>query len=133
MEDRERNISIFEEECIRMVHHEFAGLTQAEAAKVMGVSEAKVSRAISAMQERSKTIRAIRVLFPILTQHQYRVYQLVVEQGKTFKETAKITELSISAVKNVITAIKEKGQFIPGPLNPRSYKTGMDKEVCDKY
>ncbi len=131
--ERERNISIFEERVLRCVHHEFAGMTQGEAAKFLGVSESKISRALDAMQKRSKVFRAIGIMFPILTKHQYRVYQLVVEEGKTFKETAKITGLSISAVKNVITAIKEKGQHIPGPLNPSRYKPGMDSEVARRY
>ena len=131
--DRERNITVFEEQVLRCVHHQFAAVSQADAAKYLKVSESKISRALTAMQDRSKTIRAISIMFPILTPHQFKIYKLCTDQGKTTSEIADIMDMTESAVRGAIAAMRKKGQRMPSPIAMGRYNDGMDSEIADIY
>jgi DNA-binding NarL/FixJ family response regulator len=132
-----RNISLFEERVLRCVHHEFAAMTQEEAAIELNVSPMRISRALSDMEERAKTIKAIGVMFPILTKHQFEIYNCIVGRGLTAKETADELNLaSASTVNTIVATLRTKGMSIPRQCDmpkPTSYSPSMDKDVREKY
>jgi DNA-binding MarR family transcriptional regulator len=129
----ERNITLFEEAVLRAVHHEFGALTQGEAAEQLGVSESKISRTLDDLRFRSRKIRAIRVMFPILTQHQFSVFKCISNQGMSIRETADEMKMSVSAVKDVLGKIKAKGQVLPRPIQYSHYTPAMDSVVSETY
>ncbi len=129
MPELKRNITLFEEQVLRLVHHQFEALSQAEAAVELGCSEAKVCRAIQSMIERSKHCSPIRIMFPILTKKQYEVYQCVIEQGKTNDETAEILNIPAASVSSTLTTIRKKGMQIP---KRKHVKTYYDDSMADE-
>lgn len=129
----ERNISLFEEAVLRAVHHQFDALTQAEAAVKLDVSPSMISRTLDDLRFRSRKVRPIRVMFPILTKHQFKVYTCVVDEGLTIRETADKMEMSVSAVKDVLGKIKAKGQTLPRPIQYSHYAPSMDSVVSERY
>ena len=62
-----RNITQKEEEAIRLVHHEFKGLTVYQAARVMQVSPAHIGKLLQSAKKKAPQ------LFPILTPRQLAV------------------------------------------------------------
>ena len=131
--EQERNITHFEEAVLRAVHHEFGALTQGKAAEQLGVTESKISRTLDDLRFRSRKVRAIRVMFPILTQHQFSVYKCIVHQGLTIRQTADEMKMSVSAVKDVLGKIKAKGQTLPRPIQYSHYTPAMDSVVSTEY
>ena len=127
-----RNITEFEEAVFRAVHHEFDGLTQGAAAEQLGVSESMISRTLDDLRSRSRRVRAIRCMFPILTQHQFSVYKCV-KRGLTIRQTADELKMSVTAVKDVLGKIKAKGQVLPRPIQYGHYTPSMDNVVSMKY
>lgn len=135
-EGMRRNISHFEERVLRCVHHEFAGLTQSEAAKQLNVSPAKISRALADMEERSKTCKPIQIMFPILTRLQFKVLTAITKRGLTIEQIAKEASLSVGAIKDTVVKLKQKGVIMPKRSDaPKtiSYTPSMDKDVKEKY
>ena len=132
-----RNITLFEEQVLRAVHHEFDAMTQEEAAIALDVSPMRISRALADMEERSKTCKPIQIMFPILTKRQFEVYTCIVKLGLTVAETAE--QLGFNAPGGVVAAIvamRAKGMNIPRQKDkpkPVSYTPSMDKDVKEKF
>jgi transposase len=131
--EQKRNITHFEESVLRLVHHQFGALTQADAADLLGVSESVISRTLNDLRFRSRKVRPIRVMFPILTQHQYSVFKCFADEGMTIRETADKLEMSVSAVKDVLGKIKAKGQTLPRPIQYSHYAPSMDAVVSGVF
>ncbi len=129
----DRNMNDFEESVIRACHHDFLGLTQDQAAEYLSVTPAKISRTLSDLQERSKTIKPLALLFPILTQNQACVYKCIAESGMSLAQTADKLSMTTSAVSKMIGAIRNKGQFIPQPIKHQQYSPLLDGQVKHKY
>ena len=108
-----RNLSEFEESVIRLIHHEFEGLTQVEAAERLGVNEASISRTVTGIIERAKHCRPIRILLPFLSKQQYAVYRCTVKQGMTNAEAAEKLNIPVATVGNTLTRLRKKGMRIP--------------------
>lgn len=130
--EHKRNITEFEEQVLRHCHHEFKGMTQGEAAKQLGVSESMISRTLDDLRFRSRKVRAIRVMFPILTQHQFSVFKCV-KRGLTIRQTAGEMGMSVTAVKDVLGKIKAKGQTLPRPIQYSHYTPSMDSVVSERF
>ncbi len=133
MAEQKRNMNEFEVSVIRAVHHEFGGMTQGEAAIELGVSESAVSRTLDDLRFRSRKVRALRIMFPILTQHQFSVFKCVVNRGLTIRQTAGEMKMSVSAVKDVLGKIKAKGQVLPRPIQYGHYTPAMDAIVSERF
>jgi biotin operon repressor len=135
-EPRERNITHFEEKVLRACHHEFDCLTQEDAAVKLGVSAAKISRALNDMEKRSKTCTPIAIMFPILTKRQFEVYNCLMKHGLSALETATELGTTESAVNKAVHAIRDKGMKIPkrsGQPRTTTYEPSMDKDVKYKF
>jgi len=137
MPEAKRNITYFEERVLRCVHHEFSAMTQEEAACALNVSPMTISRALADMEERAKTCKAIGIMFPILTKHQFAVFNCVVGRGLSAKETAEELDLaSASTVNTIVATLRQKGMNIPRQKDmpkPVTYTPSMDKDVKEKY
>ena len=131
--EAKRNITHFEEAVLRCVHHQFQALTQAEAAEKLNVSPSMISRTLDDLRFRSRKVRPIRIMFPILTQHQYNVFKCFADEGKTIRETADVLGMSVSAVKDVLGKIKAKGQVLPRPIQYSHYAPSMDAVVSERF
>lgn len=116
-----------------MVHHQFGQLTQAEAAERLGVSETKISRTIQSLIERSKHCSPIRIMFPILTEQQYAVYQCVIEAGMTNSQTAVELNIPVASVGNTLTTLRKKGMSVPKRKPVSTYYDDMADQVTNKF
>jgi DNA-directed RNA polymerase specialized sigma24 family protein len=137
MDERKRNISEFEEAVLRAVHHQFDGLTQEEAAIKLGVSPAKISRALVSIEEKAETCPPIRIMLPILTRQQFRIYDCLTGLGLTMAETAEELGLaSVNTVHSTVSKLREKGMSISKrSCQPKtvSYESYMDPQVKQKF
>lgn len=125
-----RNLTEWEESVIRLIHHEFEGLTQVEAAERLDVSVATVSRTVTGIVEKAKHCSPIRILLPFLTKAQYAVYQCVVERGLTNRQTAEELGVTVVNVGTTLTRIRKKGLKIPKRKPVQTYHDeGMTDEI----
>lgn len=123
----ERAITLFEEKVIQLIHHDFAGLTQAEAAERLNVSQAQVSRAVSQLK-----IKAPQ-LFPVLTKQQKYVRDCIAEEGFSHLQTAILAGVSKKTVDSIVTTLKAKGISFAKPHKVVPYETYYDEQTIRKF
>ena len=123
----ERIISLFGEQVLRLVHHEFRGLTQAEAAQELGVSQAYIAQTLAELEKVAPS------MFPILTKDQFEVYSLINERGLTHKQAGEVTGRSENAVKAMVTRIKHKGFSFNAKSKTIRLEGYMDGDVKQKF
>lgn len=129
MLERKRNITELEEAVLRCVHHEFLGLTQAECARHLGITPSKVSRTITSIERKAKTCSPIRIMLPILTKRQFKIFELVVKDGMSFEAIAKRLGTSIGNIRSAVYKLRKKGKHIPNPVRHDQYIESMDDKV----
>jgi len=116
-----------QEECaLRLVHHQFDGLSKPSAAQIMGITVSRLNQILNSVK------RKIPQMFPILTSKQYKVSQLL-NEGETHLEIANKMGLSIKQVDNIVGRLHRLG--IPVYRRPKtvSYNPGLDGEVVRKF
>ncbi len=123
----ERIITEFEEQIIRLIHHDFGCLTQQEAAERLNVSQAQVSRAVSQLKVKAPQ------LFPILTQQQAVIRDCIAEWGYTHQDVAQLLDISTSTVDSIITAMRTKGISFEKPRKTVRYENWVDKDIKQKF
>ncbi|MFA5153010.1 MAG: hypothetical protein WC554_10650 [Clostridia bacterium] len=121
-----RNLTIQEEELIRLIHHEFMGLEPKTAAASMGIPVRKVYSLIEKIKCKAPQ------LFPILTAAQFKVYKLLVEDGLNYEEVAKKMRLSVKQVDNIVRYLHAKGFRTEQPKTVR-YENFMDDKVVERF
>ncbi len=105
-----RTISKFDEHVLRLVHHDFQGMTQKEAAFCLDVSQQTVNRAIARLKKLAPQF------FPILTKHQKFVHYCITERGMTHESIARLIGSSVRTVESTVVAITKKGvKFVAPP------------------
>lgn len=105
-----RQISKFDEKVLRLIHHDFEGLTQREAAGKLGVSIQTVNRAVRRLKKLADQF------FPILTKHQKFVHFCITERGMTHSAIAHLIGSSVRTVESTVAAITKKGVvFVAAP------------------
>lgn len=122
-----RTITIFEEQVLRLVHHDFAGRTQREAAEQLKCSQSQISDAISRLKQK------VPQLFPILTKNQLLIQDCICEKGMTHKEIAVLLGISENTLKARITRLKKKGVDFEKPKRTLQYGEHMDAQVRHKF
>ncbi len=125
--ENDRILSDFEEKVIRLIHHNFEGLTQTEAAKQLNVSQAQVSRAVHHIEEVAPQ------LFPILTKRQAYIKDCIVEEGLTHKQIATILKISEGTLNSQVATLKAKGVYFEKPKKTVRYKAHHDKDIKHKF
>ena len=131
--ERERNITEFEEAVLRCVHHEFAGMTQAEAAVKLEVTESMISRTIKSIEEKAKTCSPIRIMLPILTRRQYEVLICLTLHGMSLEATATTLHTTVGSVRSSLYKMRRKGQHVPTPMKHEQYTELMDNKIEFKF
>ena len=122
-----RILTEYEVRVFRLCHHDFDGLSTAEASSVLDISERRVQQILDRIKKKCPQ------LFPILTARQKRIYDLWCEY-KTDREIAKELDISIKTVRNIIQHCKEKlGLYFPPHSKMLQYVESMDDEVKRKF
>lgn len=124
-----RKITEQEEEAYKLRHHEFAGLTTKETAKIMKIAPETVRLLL-------KSVRAkIPQLFPILTHRQHIVYWLYVKRGLSQYKIADYLHIGQSSVWGILNRVKKKGIPIlhSGFGDTVAYEQGMDGHISHKF
>jgi len=119
-----------EQRAYRLCHHEFEGLTVEQAAKVMKVHVATIYRLLDSLKQKTPQ------LFPILSQYQWTVYKMFVDEGLPQHRIAEKFGVTREDITQVLQRIKDKG--VPG-LNlgginhPLSFTPEMDNHIIRKF
>lgn len=122
-----RIITEFEEQVIRLVHHDHGGLTTKEAAKQLNVSKSSVQRALRTLKKKAPQ------LFPILNKRQLLIRTYITDYGFTHREIAEITRLPIKTIDRVVMQMRNKGVVFVKPVKTVSYQPYMDSQVRHKF
>jgi len=123
-----RLITEKQEKAFRLVHHDFEGLTLAEAAERMGTTYQAVSKLLAQCE------KVMPQFFPILSKQEVRCHHCLTVEGLSPKDIAQTLGISIKAVYLTLDRCAEKGLSFPGPRgNILSYKEWMDDIVKEKF
>lgn len=125
-----RVISEHEERVYRLCHHEFGGMTVAEAAKKLGMGMTHVRAVLRRLKHKAPQ------LFPILTKKQWNIYKLYTEHGMTQDEISVLYKTCQSNIHGVLKRMKEKGMpgiELEGVGDTVVYTPGMDKYIKRRF
>jgi len=123
-----RLITERQEQALKLCHHDFKGLTQEEAAKVMGISKSNICELLAHVK------KAAPQLFPILTKQEAKTYHYYMVEGWEVGEIAEYTELSPETVYGTLQRAKTKGMyFTKAKGRVLQYNETMDDKVKEKF
>lgn len=124
-----RKITEKQEQALRLCHHEFGGLTQAEAAEKMGITQPALSELLAAVK------KVMPEWFPILTKFEAKCYHIYIDEGFTIPFVAVQVGKSQSAVYDALKRTRAKGQFFPeAKRKVLQYNPSMhDNQIKQKF
>ncbi|HDY88528.1 hypothetical protein LCGC14_0360330 [marine sediment metagenome] len=123
----ERILTIPEEQAYRLCHQDFDGLTTAEAAEKMGISQRRIQQLLQNVEQKCPQ------LFPVLTKRQVEIQSLINDEGCNFRQIALISGISIHAVGNMVEALKAKGIYLEKRKPTLSYQKWMDGQIVNRF
>jgi len=124
----ERKITVRQEQALKLVHHDFEGLTQAEAAAKMGITQPVISRLLAAAK------KVAPQMFPILTKFEAKCYYHYMEEGRAVKQIAAYMNTTQNAIYKALHRAKDKGKYFSEDRRKMlSYDPSMDSEVIHKF
>ena len=119
-----RLITKRQEQILRLVHHDFDGLSQAEAAYQLNVSQSVISDTLKRIEE------IMPQIFPILTKLEAKCYHLFMTEGWPVDKIAEHLDQSINAIYKTLQRAKDKGMFFSDKKGRiLSYNSNMDAHV----
>ena len=122
-----RVITELEEKVIRLVHHDFKGLTQAEAAQRLDVSQSLISETLTRVKKKAPQ------LFPILTKQQDVIKRCIADWGFTHQGVAKLLDVSKDTIDSTVATMKAKGVYFEKPRKTIRYETYHDEQVKQRF
>ena len=123
-----RLITERQEQILRLVHHDFDGLSQTEAAKKLGISQSVISDALKRVEE------VFPHFFPILTKSEAKCYHFYMTEGWSIDELAEHFELTLNSIYKTLQRAKDKGMFFSDAKGRvLSYTPDMDVSVKQKF
>jgi len=122
-----RTITQFEEQVLRLIHHDFEGRTQREAAKQLKCSQSQISDAVSRLKRKAPQ------MFPILTRQQAFIQKCICEDGLTHQEIAMLLGLNENTLKSRIARLRNKGVSFEKPKRTFQYGEYMDSKIRHKF
>ena len=122
-----RVISKFDEKVYRCCHHNFQGLSQADAAKKLNVSQSTISRALLRVKAKAPQ------LFPLLSPQQNLVHTHITGFGATHEQVAQFLGVSLGAVEKTVAQLRSKGVCLNVPSATVRYASYLDHEVKQKF
>lgn len=124
----ERLITVKQEIALRLVHHDFAGLTQTEAAEMMGISQPALSELLAAVK------KVMPEFFPILTPLEAKCYHHYIVEGWSVDGIAEAVNKTESTVYDALKRARAKGQFFPeAKRRVLQYNPDMDGNVKQRF
>lgn len=124
----ERCITEKQERALRLCHHDFEGLTQADAAKKMGISQPALSELLAAVE------KMMPEWFPILTPFEAKCYFYYIVGGSPVAGIAIAMDKPQSAIYDALQRARVKGQFFPeAKRKVLQYDISMDNNVKEKF
>jgi len=121
---KKRNLTQFEEKTIRLCHHDFEGLSTAEAAKKLGCPPESIMSALRRIKKKAPQ------LFPILTP-QHRAILLMYDKHMSVASMAKGLGISGDKLERKITFLREH-KFLWN-RKPDQYDPSMDGFVKERF
>lgn len=130
--DVARCITTSEEAAYRLCHHDFYGLTQQDAATVLGIKQSAVAQRLASLKDKAPQ------LFPILSQKVALVYHCFTADNMPVKQIAEKLKLTPRYCWRVLKKLwdtrKNNGlYFRSGFINRLHYRTWMDKHVKEVF
>jgi hypothetical protein len=125
MAKQHRNLTELEEKIIRLHHHEFAGMSLAFTAGMVGLSMRAIKTALQAIKKKAPS------LFPILTKQQQAILHLY-DNHTSRKVIAAALEISEKQLGKEITFLYEHG-FLCNHHKIKKYDPSMDGDVKERF
>ena len=122
-----RLITEKQEKALKLCHHDFENLTQAEAAKQMNITQDAVSKLLAAAE------KVLPQYFPILTKLELKCYHYYMVEGWEVSEIAEYVEKSPDAVYKALQGARAKGKPFRKKGRMLQYRPWMDNEVKQKF
>lgn len=123
-----RLITKREEQIFKLVHHDFDGLSQIEAAQQLGISRSTVSHALARVK------KVLLQYFPILTKLEAKCYHYYMIEGWSVFDIAKYIDKSQNMIYEALHRAKNKGMyFTEAKGRVLSYDESMDAHVKQKF
>ncbi|KKN19135.1 hypothetical protein LCGC14_0948910 [marine sediment metagenome] len=123
-----RAITKRQEQILRLVHHDFDGLSQTEAAVKLGVNQSVISDALKRVE------KAFPHFFPILTRLEAERHHLYCVEGWSVEEIAEHFEVTPDSIYKALQRAKGKGACFTEPKGRvLSYSPDMDADVVYKF
>ncbi len=123
-----RLITERQEQIFRACHHEFDGLTQAEAAEKLGISQSAVSDALKHIE------KIMPQFFPILTRQEAERYHLFMVGGWSVEDIAERFGLTPDSIYKALKRARDKGMyFTEAKGRVLSYDESMDANVKHRF
>lgn len=123
-----RLITKNQERALRLVHHNFKGLSRAEAAKRMDISQSALSDLLA------KVKKVMPQYFPVLTKLEARCYHLYCTEGRDVEDIAEHFRLTPNSVYKTLKRTRGKGMCFSEPKGRvLRYEPGMDGNVKQKF
>ena len=123
-----RLITEKQEQALRLCHQDFDGLSQAEAAKQMNISQSALSELL---------VRVKKVLpqyFPILTKLEARIYHFYMNEGWDVDEIAEYLDSTPVSIYKTLQRARDKGMFFTEAKGRiLSYDESMDVNVKQQF
>ena len=120
-----RLITKRQEEALKLCHHDFSGLTQEEAAKEMGITQSAVNDLLNRVK------KVAPQLVPILTKHEFKIYNYYIEKNWSVTEIAEHFNLTESAIYATLIRAKKKGMVFPLAIGRIEFIEEIGKENVD--
>ena len=122
-----RLITEKQEQALRLCHHDFENLTQAEAAEQMGITQVAIHKLLITVE------KVLPQYFPILTKLEVKCYHYYMIEGWEVSEIAKYIEKSPDAVHKALQGAKAKGKHFGKKGITLQYKPWMDANVKQQF
>ena len=119
-----RFITERQEQILRACHQDFDGLTQAEAAQRLNISQSAISNTLKRIK------KIMPQMFPILSKLEAKCYHLFTAEGWPVDEIAEHLDQSINAIYKTLQRAKDKGMYFNDTKGRvLSYNPNMDAHV----
>jgi len=122
-----RQITKREEQAYRLVSPDFGGLSTTEAAKKMGITTSALSKLLKRMSKKAPQ------LFPILTERQNELFNLLMGRGLTVAEAAEELGISYKQASRIVAKLYELGLLNERTGKTLSYEPHLDDKVIRKF
>ncbi len=124
----ERLITEKQEQILRLVHHDFDGLTQAEAAEKLDISQSAISDALARIE------KVMPRMFPLLTKLEAERHHLYCVEGWSVEEIAEHFGLTPDSIYKALKRARDKGACFAEPKGRAlSYSPDMDNVIKHKF